>query len=130
VTWRISTRRSRRRDGNVLRKANPARCAGHRNCERPVASVSRETAAEAPEIPAGHGPAVRPTSRDSCRFPGRLAVRRAARFWPAVRPTVTSEGALGESRTLRTNGNRSKAFRSGQKRKGRRGFARRPFLFL
>jgi hypothetical protein len=50
VRWRISTRRSRRRDGHVLRKANPARCAEHRNCERPVARVSRETAAAAPEI--------------------------------------------------------------------------------
>src|SRR5438093_12559891 len=36
------------RDGDLLRKAN--------DCERPVASVSRETAARAPEIAAGHGP--------------------------------------------------------------------------
>ena len=54
-------------------------CEKANNCERPDASVSRETAAKAPEIPAGHGPAVQPTSRDSGRFPGRLAVRRAAR---------------------------------------------------
>jgi hypothetical protein len=54
------------------------------NCERPVTSVSRETAARAPEIPAGHGPAVQPTSRDSCSFPGRLAVRRAAGFRPVL----------------------------------------------
>ena len=73
---RISCRCRRPRDGTVLRKAN--------NCERPVASVSRETAARAPEIPAGHGPAVRPTSRGSGRFPGRLAVRRAAWFRPAL----------------------------------------------
>src|SRR6476661_4722336 len=62
---------------HMLRKAN--------DCERPVAIVSRETAARAPEIPAGHGPAVRPTSRGSCRFPGRLAVRRAAWFRPESR---------------------------------------------
>jgi hypothetical protein len=30
---------------------------------------------------------VRPTSRGSCRFPGRLAVRRAAWFRPASRLT-------------------------------------------
>src|SRR5262245_9778185 len=39
----------RTRAGHLLRKAN--------NCERPVARVRRETAATAPEIPAGHGPA-------------------------------------------------------------------------
>ena len=65
-------------DEDMLRKAN--------NCERPVARVSRETAARAPEIPAGHGPAVRPTSRGSGCFPGRLAVRRAACLRPACRP--------------------------------------------
>ena len=70
--------RRRKWVGTVLRKGN--------NCERPVASVSRETAARAPEIPPGQGPGVRPTSRGSCRFPGRLAVRRAAWFRPAITP--------------------------------------------
>ena len=63
-------------------------CCAANNCERPVAGVSRETPAKAPKIPAGHGPAVRPTCRDSWRFPGRLAVRRAACVRPA---TLTSK---------------------------------------
>src|SRR5262249_25391995 len=69
------------------------------NCERPVGSVSRETAARAPEIPPGHGPGVRPTSRGSGRFPGRLAVRRAA--W--LRPVSgrCSHASSPYSRTIR-----------------------------
>src|SRR5262249_57384909 len=59
--------------------------------ERPVASVSRETAARAPKIPAGHGPAVQPTSRGSCRFPGRREVRRAAWFRPLCWPAGTCQ---------------------------------------
>src|SRR5262249_9059549 len=63
--------------------------------ERPVASVRRETAARAPEIPAGHGPAVQPTSRGSCRFPGRREVRRAASFRPLCSPATMTAYQLG-----------------------------------
>src|SRR5262245_21969981 len=74
--------------GAMLRKAN--------DCERPIASERRETAARAPEIPAGHGPAVPPTSRDSGRFPGRLAVRRAAWLQTQTRSRLRSLLAANE----------------------------------